>query len=409
MAAAVSLSLAAAFAPTASAAIPVPNTGSSIGNGWETRAVARAASKVVGHSAPGMSVAIVKRNPNKLDEAITTTYYFGMADKESQRRVGPQTQFEIASETKTFTAALLAKRIDEDLSTLDDLAQEYEQDVTFPTRNGRTITLGDLVTHRSGLTDDPGNLNAGCPGGDSCTDAKALYNRNLLWEGLEAPGALADAPGSTWTYSDFGFGTLGTLMADAYEPGHAEPRFADVVQRELTGPLGMTGTIIESPTPDLAVPYSNGSPTDLWNNTGALAGGGGLISTASDMAKWVAATLGYGDNPLVPVLQSMLTAIPGVAPTTMPRMEMGMAWQLFPAQNGVAEPYAFKNGGASGTTSATYLVPSQGWGVTVMANGDDSAATDGAAFDLMRELVPLLPTKPEGNALGSLSFGSLGS
>ncbi|NKS34450.1 serine hydrolase [Rhodococcus hoagii] len=409
LATATSLVLAATLAPTASAAIPVPNAGSSIGDGWETRAVARAASKVVGHSAPGMSIAIVKRNPDKPDEAITTTYHFGLADKENQRPVGPQTQFEIASETKTFTAALLAKRIDEGLSTLGDLAQDYEHDVTFPTMDDTAVTLGDLVTHRSGLTDDPGNLNAGCPGGGDhgCSDAKALYNRTLLWEGLEAPGALASAPGSEWIYSDFGFGTLGTLMADAYAPGHAEPRFADVVQRELTGPLGMTGTVIESPTPDLAVPYANGSPTDLWNNTGALAGGGGLISTAADMAKWVAATLGYGDEPLVPVLQSMLDPIPGVAPTKMPNMQMGMAWQLFPPQNGINRPYAFKDGGASGMTSATYLVPSEGWGVTVMANGD-SEHTDGLALDLMRELAPDYPAPPESGS-GSLSFGSLGS
>ncbi len=73
-----------------------------------------------------------------------------MADKENQRPVGPQTQFEIASETKTFTAGLLAKRIDEGLSTLGDLAQDYEHDVTFPTMDDTVVTLGDLVTHRRG-------------------------------------------------------------------------------------------------------------------------------------------------------------------------------------------------------------------------------------------------------------------
>ncbi|MFC9518900.1 hypothetical protein ACFTSD_24470 [Nocardiaceae bacterium NPDC056970] len=84
------------------------------------------------------------------------------------------------------------------------------------------------------------------------------------------------------------------------------------------------------------------------------------------------------------------------------------AWQRFPAQNGINRPYAFKNGGASGTTSATYVMPSEGWGVPVMANGDDSAATDGAAFELMRELAPDYPAAPEGYS-GSVSFGSLGS
>lgn len=376
----------------------------------------RAAAAVVDHSAPGMSIAIVKPDPHQPGESITTTYYFGLADKENKRKVSPQTQFEIASETKTFTGALLAKRIYRGLAELDDPAQDYEQNVTFPTMDGSAITLGDLVTHRSGLTDDPGNLHAGCPGDDpKCVDAKALYNRTLLWEGLEAPGALANPPGSTWLYSDFGFGALGTLMADAFEPGRPEPRFADVVERELTGPLGMTSTVLETRTPDLAQPYRNGAKADLWNNTGALAGGGGLISTVSDMAKWTAATLGFGDSPLVPVLQSMLRPVPGVAPQSDPTMQMGMAWQLYPAQKGIAYPYAFKDGASNGSTSATYLLPSEGWGVTVLANGknvlpdgQENPTTDLAALELMRELAPAGPLSG-GSSSGSLSFGSLGS
>ena len=179
LAATASLALTTATAP-ASAATPVlPNPGSVIGDPWELQTVMRAAAAVVDHSAPGMSIAIVKPDPHQPGESITTTYYFGLADKENKHKVGPQTQFEIASETKTFTGALLAKRIYRGLAELDDPAQDYEQNVTFPTMDGSAITLGDLVTHRSGLTDDPGNLHAGCPGDDpECVDAKALYNRD---------------------------------------------------------------------------------------------------------------------------------------------------------------------------------------------------------------------------------------
>ncbi|MGO4202068.1 serine hydrolase domain-containing protein [Rhodococcus sp. TAF43] len=293
LAATASLALTTATAP-ASAATPVlPNPGSVIGDPWELQTVMRAAAAVVDHSAPGMSIAIVKPDPHQPGESITTTYYFGLADKENKHKVGPQTQFEIASETKTFTGALLAKRIYRGLAELDDPAQDYEQNVTFPTMDGSAITLGDLVTHRSGLTDDPGNLHAGCPGDDpKCVDAKALYNRTLLWEGLEAPGTLANPPGST---------------------------------------------------------------------------------------------------------------------------QMGMAWQLYPAQKGIAYPYAFKDGASNGSTSATYLLPSAGWGVTVLANGknvlpddQENPTTDLAALELMRELAPAGPLA-EGSSSGSLSFGSLGS
>lgn len=50
----------------------------------------------------------------------------------------------------------------------------------------------------------------------------------------------------------------------------------------------MMGTVIETKATDLAVPYYlDGTRAPLWNNTGAIAGGGGLVSTAEDMSIWL--------------------------------------------------------------------------------------------------------------------------
>ena len=405
-AAVVSLWAGAAAPPAAANVLPAANPGSVQGGTAESIAVAAAAKNIMDHSGPGVSIAIVKPDPAHPGQSITTSYHYGRADKANAVPVGPQTQFEIASETKTFTAALLAKRISDGQSQLSDLAQDYAHGVTLPTQSGAAITLGDLVTHRSGLTDDPPNLDKPCVGRVTC-NPKPLYDRDFLWHGLETPGALYSSPGSAWLYSDFGFGTLGTLMADAFAPGQAEPAFGPVVAQELTGPLGMTSTELETDTPNLAQPYKDGLATDFWDNTAALAGGGGLISTASDMAKWAAATLGYGDSPLVPVLQSMLNPIPGPTNPKQPDMTMGMAWQLYPA-SGQTPAYAFKNGGATGSTSATYLVPSKGWAVTVLNNGANMDFVSTATKQLMQVLAPTIPTRVLGST-GSLSFGSLGS
>ncbi|MDG3010532.1 beta-lactamase family protein [Rhodococcus sp. D2-41] len=400
LAAAAAVLAAALTPPAAAATLPQPNAVSVTGDRNEQTAVEKVAATIVGPVAPGMAVAIVKRDPRS-GEPITTTYYFGQADNATPGtvgQVGPQTQFELASETKLFTGALLAKRVHDGQSQLTDHAQKYETGLTFPVKDGKNITLGELVTHRSGLTDDPPN---------DYVNRKAQYNRADLWQGLENPKALATSPGSTWLYSDFGFGTLGTLMADAFEPGQPQPPFADVVQRELTGLLGMPSTVLENQATNLAQPYGpDGTPAPLWDNIAAMAGGGGLVSTAADMATWNATTLGYGNSPLKPVLQSMLDTIPGVG------QKMGMAWQLYPAQNGIRHPYAFKDGDSTGSSNATYLIPSDGFAVTVLTNGGHGSDSDSrapkavnqAAFDLMQELQPGVPTT--GSSTGSPTFGS---
>src|SRR3546814_16086268 len=105
----------------------------------------------------------------------------------------------------------------------------------------------------------------------------------MLWKGLQAAVALEFSPGSHWLYSDFGFGLLGTLMADKIIPGQEKPPFAAAVAREITDPLGMMGTVIETKATDLAVPsYLAGTRAPLWKTTGAITGGGGVVSNAGD-------------------------------------------------------------------------------------------------------------------------------
>ena len=104
-----------------------------------------------------------------------------------------------------------------------------------------------------------------------------VHQKYALERDSQDAGALEFAPGSHWLYSDFGFGLLGTLMADKIIPGQEKPPFAAAVAREITDPLGMMGTVIETKATDLAVPYYlDGTRAPLWNNTGAIAGGGGL-------------------------------------------------------------------------------------------------------------------------------------
>ncbi|WP_181762887.1 serine hydrolase domain-containing protein [Rhodococcus spelaei] len=371
------------------------NNGSNVGDEKEQQAVAAAVQQHL-LSIPGSAIAITKPSPDDPGKSIVTTYYVGQADKATGRLVGPDTQFQLDSQTKTFTAALLALRIAQGKAGLNDTAQSHIQAnsgatvPTLPSPGGPPITLGELVTHRSGLADYPVNLGAGC-------DAEATYDVAKLGAGLGLPNSMVFEPGTDWLYSDWGYGLLGSVLTTPF--GNADSTFAEAVAKELTGPLLMADTKLETePNPNLTVLYDDGVPTCYRNNTAALAGAGGLVSTAEDMAKWAVATMGRGPGTLAPTLKKTLEYIAPGKPGT--DMQMGMAWQLYPALP-VELPYALKNGSGAGSQSVTELVPTTGWSVTVLAN-DGKATPVAVADQLRRQLsaggaVPALPAGSSGN------------
>ncbi|WP_107984756.1 serine hydrolase domain-containing protein [Rhodococcus sp. OK519] len=403
-----SLAVSVGTAPVAGAVAPTFNPGSRPGNASEVAAVTEAVRNHLAGTA-GAAIAIVKPSPDNPAVSITTTYYFGDADKSGPIAVGPQTRFEIGSQTKTFTAALLAQQIQQGNLALNDNAQRLvptDADVTVPSRDGKQITLRELAAHRSGLQRDPANMGGGCA-------AEANYDAAKLAEGLKDPGALDFTPGTDWLYSNWGFGLLGSLLTNAFEPG--KPAYGEVVKRELTVPLGMSHTELEpAANPSLAVPYSGGVPVCYHDNTGTIAGAGGLVSTVEDMAIWAEATMGRGSNPLAPTLKTTLDRIAsGPAGNDM---QMGMAWQLYPALPTSEFPaYAYKDGTTQGSQSATELVPSEDWAVTVLTN--ERNANPSAVADQLREQLATagsdepVPAGSSGNTgsfwnIGRIPFGS---
>jgi hypothetical protein len=67
------------------------------------------------------------------------------------RVIDGDTILEIGSVSKVFTSLLLADMVNRNEVTLDDPAATYlPEHVTMPERSGRSITLRDLSTHRSG-------------------------------------------------------------------------------------------------------------------------------------------------------------------------------------------------------------------------------------------------------------------
>src|SRR5579862_8125917 len=107
--------------------------------------------RVADHKTPGLVVGVVDAHGQRFLSA-------GKTDKDGAA-VNEDTIFEIGSETKVFTGLLLAEAVARGEVKLDDPISKYlPASVKTPSRNGKQITLLDLVTQSSGLPRMPGNF-----------------------------------------------------------------------------------------------------------------------------------------------------------------------------------------------------------------------------------------------------------
>ena len=102
---------------------------------------------------------------------------YGKSDADNARPLDGDTEFEIGSITKVFTALMLADMAAKGEVKLDDpIAKYLPPGVTGPTKDGKAITLLDLATHTSGLPRMPSNFAPKDP-----ANPYADYSQDQLW------------------------------------------------------------------------------------------------------------------------------------------------------------------------------------------------------------------------------------
>ncbi|MBE2320967.1 beta-lactamase family protein [Solirubrobacter sp. CPCC 204708] len=177
----------------------------------------------------------------------------------------PDAVYEIGSLTKPFTARLLALLVDEGLVTLDE-----------PVVDGRAFTFRQLAEHRSGLPRLPKKT-----GRWNRRDPYAEFTDEVMPSVIAATTPKHE-PGTEMVYSNFGYGLLGYALAQ-----RASTSYAELVRAHITQPLEMTQTALDTPGLVQGRDFF-GRATPPWH-LAALAGAGGLRSTASDMLRFLAA------------------------------------------------------------------------------------------------------------------------
>jgi serine-type D-Ala-D-Ala carboxypeptidase/endopeptidase len=191
------------------------------------------------------------------------------------------TVFRIASMSKSFTASAILLLRDEGRLALDDPAEKYVPELAgWPpvTPDSDRVTIRHLLTMTAGFpTDDPwGDRQQGLP----LDEFGALLAGGMRFNW---------APGTRFEYSNLGYAILGRIVAAA-----AQTEYADFVETRLLAPLGMIRTGYDASEFDpgeLAAGYRRGAAgwTELpFDPYGAFAPMGGVFSSVSDLALWVA-------------------------------------------------------------------------------------------------------------------------
>jgi CubicO group peptidase (beta-lactamase class C family) len=249
--------------------------------------------------------------------------------------VGADTLFPVASVTKPFTATAITLLAERGVLSIDqpvlDFIPEFVGD--GDPRFAR-ITLRHFLTHTSGLP-------------EYTEENESIRRRHL---GLDAfvraycQGSLLFDPGTRYSYSNFGYGLLGEIVARASGRGYHE-----FVAGEILAPTGMKDSYLQPPTdvwPRIADCWLLGEPhTDYERYNSAYfrqlgIPWGGLYTTPDDLAAFGQLFLdggkAGGESVLAPAIvremtRDQLDDVPGAKTSLgeeIPAASRGLGWDV---------------------------------------------------------------------------------
>ena len=219
----------------------------------------------------------------------------GSMGLDGDKPVDGDTIFEIGSITKVFTSLLLADMVEHGEVKLEDpLSKFLPLSVKVPQRNGKEITLVDLATHTSGLPRLPDHTPK------DTNNPYADYTVEQMYTFLSGYTLQRDI-GSQYEYSNFGAGLLGHVLALK-----AGATYESLVVQRICKPLGMDDTCITI-TPEMNARFADGhddtgKTAEHWD-VPTLSGCGTLRSTADDLLKFLAASMGLVKSDLAPAMK----------------------------------------------------------------------------------------------------------
>ncbi len=209
-----------------------------------------------------------------VDGRIAWEEGFGWANREKGTQATPHTIYHLASISKSFTATGLMVLVQRGLIDLDKPANDYlgEAKLTAFEGSADDATVKRFLFHTAGLPMYWNIIQLG--GSGELPDMDDCIRRY---------GILVNPPGEEYRYSNLGYGILDQIIAHV-----SGSDYADFMEKEVFGPLGLTRTSVlvdSSMIDNVAQMYDESQrPLGPWDfdHRGASA----VLSSAHDLARF---------------------------------------------------------------------------------------------------------------------------
>ncbi len=226
---------------------------------------------------PGCAVLVIKDGQPEFRKG------YGVTDLRTLQKIGPETNFRLASLTKQFTAMAVMLLVHDGKLHYDDRLTDVFPD--FPAY-GKAITIRQMLNHTSGLIAYEDILEKQYAG--ISDDKIPQISDTGVLELLKRQTATKFAPGTRWEYSNSGYVLLGMVVER-----RSGMRFGDFLRQRIFTPLGMSGTLAyEKGRNEVAHrAYGHTKTAGGWSetdqsSTSATLGDGGVYTSLDDLEKW---------------------------------------------------------------------------------------------------------------------------
>lgn len=316
------------------------------------------ASELKASGLPGVSYAII-------DGEIVKSGADGVADLRTGAPIRPDTPFQLASISKSFTAVAILQLADAGEVALDGDVAGYLD--VFEDRPGAAITIRQLLAHTSGYSTLQGNS----------THIDGLESEDALSKQIERIAAWTPAhgPGTQWDYSNANYLILGGVVEAV-----SGLKYDQYVETRILEPIGMTNSFVGDGGvyEGIAIghkPWFGGKRPAKDRSTSTSrqgASAGGVIASAEDLALYLGMLLNGRDDIISADSKALM-----MQPASAQAPYYGLGWMLNPQEGAV-----YHTGTNPGVETIAILHPAEGKAVLVLVN-----AGSGMGFGETRNLI----------------------
>ncbi len=346
---------------------------------------------------PGIAIAIVK------DGKVVATRGFGVRHLGQPAPVDGKTVFEIASNSKAFTAAALAMLVDEGKLSWDDPVTKHLP--SFQMYDGyvtHEMTVRDLLTHRSGL---------GLGAGDLMWWPTTTFTSDEIIHNLRYIKPTTSFRNS-YAYDNLLYIVAGKIIADK-----AGKSWGETIRARILTPLGMTGTTT-SVADSMGNPNFSSAHSKIDGKIAAVkhmpvanaVGAVGINTNAEDIARWMTVLLEGGkiadgvdaahEKRLFSATQGreMWTAQtpmrigepkPAMAATKPNFLAYGLGFQL---RDYRGKKIVVHGGALQGFYSTVLMVPEAKLGIAILTNAESGPAMNALQYRLLDQYLGVPPS-----------------